>query len=470
MGSVQWWASDVWNHFGWVGWTRPIWTPDPCYTQPLYSPNCSNFQAEINRIASENKAIQEKSLAQTISSVITTTTPTSTITTTISEPNSTSPSVSVVTTPTIASTNVVAVSSTSDTVSASLVIKPVVKIEMKNDNNLALSLIEKNKENETMLALNASKKAINEANTSASNSVKESLSIAEDNILKGKEVSNMAMKEAQVIAESSIVEQKQSSNNGLFELRVGPTFGFQPILPPQIFSFNQTQQGTIVTPTVQQNVESTMPQQYTPVIIAPPMTFITPESRPIITQVQTEQPVTTPTFANQNVESQQIYIPSSNVLPNVSTNQVAITSTISPTTQIEQLNPIVIANVQQNVEVRNILEEQSTTNNFLTNRANPLNEIVDSKPNINNNQSQTNNTQTVNKNASDNEVAGGVDISRMAVTPVGFNSYQLALRDVPFYAPKEIYRGQRTVDNARALRNLASDRLHQDMVDLQYRR
>ena len=44
----------------------------------------------------------------------------------------------------------------------------------------------------------------------------------------------------------------------------------------------------------------------------------------------------------------------------------------------------------------------------------------------------------------------------------------VALTDANFYAPKEIYRNQRTVDNARALRQLASDRLHQQMVDQQY--
>jgi hypothetical protein len=44
----------------------------------------------------------------------------------------------------------------------------------------------------------------------------------------------------------------------------------------------------------------------------------------------------------------------------------------------------------------------------------------------------------------------------------------VALTDVAFYAPKEIYRNQKNVDNARALRQLASDRLHQQMVDQQY--
>ncbi len=45
----------------------------------------------------------------------------------------------------------------------------------------------------------------------------------------------------------------------------------------------------------------------------------------------------------------------------------------------------------------------------------------------------------------------------------------LALADAPFYAPKEIYRNQVNVDNVRVLRQLSSDKLHQDLVNLQYK-
>jgi hypothetical protein len=43
------------------------------------------------------------------------------------------------------------------------------------------------------------------------------------------------------------------------------------------------------------------------------------------------------------------------------------------------------------------------------------------------------------------------------------------LQDVAFYAPKEIYKNQKTVDNVRALRQMSSDKLHQDLVNLQYK-
>lgn len=78
-------------------------------------------------------------------------------------------------------------------------------------------------------------------------------------------------------------------------------------------------------------------------------------------------------------------------------------------------------------------------------------------------------TDSVNKNAQPNELAGGVDITRMATQPAGYQAYSAALPDVAFYAPREIYRNQVNVDNARLLRGLGSDRLHQEMVNQQYK-
>jgi hypothetical protein len=110
------------------------------------------------------------------------------------------------------------------------------------------------------------------------------------------------------------------------------------------------------------------------------------------------------------------------------------------------------------------------TNNFLTNRANPMTEIVENNTRPTNNTVEQKDT-VVNKNAVNNELAGGIDLERMALQPVGYNSYlQLAMRDVAFYAPKEIYRNQRVIDNQRAVRllNFASELKHQEMVNQQY--
>lgn len=109
-------------------------------------------------------------------------------------------------------------------------------------------------------------------------------------------------------------------------------------------------------------------------------------------------------------------------------------------------------------------------NNALTDRTNPLNEYIEPKATL-----QSNGTlfigSVVNRNVGNNDVAGGVDITKMAQLPTGYADYMnLALKDVAFYTPKEVYKNQQNVDNARALRQLTNDSRHQEMVEQQYRR
>ena len=98
-----------------------------------------------------------------------------------------------------------------------------------------------------------------------------------------------------------------------------------------------------------------------------------------------------------------------------------------------------------------------------------LNDAIEQRPMMLNANTQEQKTDAVNKNVQPNELAGGVDITRMATQPAGYQAYSFALADAPFYAPKEIYRNQVNVDNVRVLRQLSSDKLHQDLVNLQYK-
>ena len=79
-------------------------------------------------------------------------------------------------------------------------------------------------------------------------------------------------------------------------------------------------------------------------------------------------------------------------------------------------------------------------------------------------------TDTVKKNTPDSSVAGDVSIAAMATQPAGYNSYSVTMPDASFYAPKEIYRNQKVVDNQRLMRGLTrgSDSLHEQMMDQQY--
>jgi len=109
--------------------------------------------------------------------------------------------------------------------------------------------------------------------------------------------------------------------------------------------------------------------------------------------------------------------------------------------------------------------------NILLDRTNPLNQVLEQTPVFTQTTAATTSGSTVNRNTTDNEAAGGVNIARIAIAPVGYNDYlNLTLRDAAFYAPREVYKNQRTVDNARALRQLTNDSRHQEMIEQQYRR
>lgn len=98
-----------------------------------------------------------------------------------------------------------------------------------------------------------------------------------------------------------------------------------------------------------------------------------------------------------------------------------------------------------------------------------VNDLFASKLNFESSQSEQA-SDTVKKNVTPNDLAGGVDIASIALTPKGFEAYSFVLRDANFYKVEAIYKDQKTIDNARAFRLLSSDRLHQEMVDQQYGR
>ena len=103
-------------------------------------------------------------------------------------------------------------------------------------------------------------------------------------------------------------------------------------------------------------------------------------------------------------------------------------------------------------------------------RGSSVTEMAEERANLESVQNEQG-AEPVKKNVQSNDLAGGVDIAAMATQPKGFDVYATTiLKDGTFYAPKDIYGNQKTIDNARALRQLSSDRLHQEMIDLQYRR
>ena len=94
--------------------------------------------------------------------------------------------------------------------------------------------------------------------------------------------------------------------------------------------------------------------------------------------------------------------------------------------------------------------------------------VVREEPTSSNDIQTTESTETVKQNVANNELAGDIALASLGAVPQGFGAYSATMPDGSFYAPREIYQGQRNVDNVRALRGLGSDRLHQEMVDQQY--
>jgi hypothetical protein len=149
-------------------------------------------------------------------------------------------------------------------------------------------------------------------------------------------------------------------------------------------------------------------------------------------------------------------------MPELAPPTVAAAATESAAVPLAQTAPQIAA-IAENTE--------STSRNFTTDRTNPITAIVENQTKPVGETRTDPPVQTVNKSVANNELAGGVSIESIAVTPPAFSLYaSLVLRDAAFYAPREIYRGQRTVDNVRALRSLGQDARHQEMVDQQYRR
>jgi hypothetical protein len=101
----------------------------------------------------------------------------------------------------------------------------------------------------------------------------------------------------------------------------------------------------------------------------------------------------------------------------------------------------------------------------------PVDNAMDSKPFLPQMNTGSEQNASVKKNVQNNEAAGNVTIESIAKQPANYAQYFTTIPDNAFYAPKEIYKNQKVVDNARTLRGLqgGSDRLHQEMVNQQYK-
>lgn len=293
--------------------------------------------------------------------------------------------------------------------------------------SLALSVISKNQERDAAGSAVA-QSAMAQAQQAATQAQQEAQSVASSAVSNSLTVSAASTNSQQSSGNGIRVSNNNSTN---FTLQSGITNVASVVAGPQASNSMFTQQ---------QNTNSIS-------------SIISNNQSGIISNTGTQQTLTNtnPTFALPLLQPQQPSL----VAPN---NTITQTETrIQESSSFKSL-PI------QTTETISVLPP-----NFLTDKSNPLTDIIEAKQNIPQSNTTLNIGPSVNRNASDNEVAGGVDINKMALAPTGYGDYlNFTMRDSMFYAPKEVYKNQRNVDNQRALRQLTNDSKHRDMVEMQY--
>ena len=463
---------------------------DPCANDPLYSPTCPGYMDALNKLLPPAPVSSTTTVDPVVSTVaspttivtepvaVQTTTPTTT--TTVGQPTVVAAVVAapapapVTTTPTTSST-------TSTTSSSTVQVTKESTPSSGGNVSLALSIISKNQDRDAAGSAVA-QAAVAQAQQTATQAQQEAVSVAAQAVSNSISAGQSALK-----SESNNSSTRTGSgynaqsdailqNAGQVSLVLGPTVNSNSNSNTQkqeqatntVAMVNVTQ-----TNNVFQTVQSVLVNKNEPNKSATVDTTPTTTSTTLLAPQQ-NQTVTATSLPNQSINNSSATIsqeekPQSNsiyalVPPQQHTLQLSMP--IVTTVEISQ-QPVI---VYQQPQTNNVNESPTLLPpNFLTDRTNPLTDIVEAKQNIPQSSTIVTTGPSVNRNAQDSEVAGGVSISKMATAPQGYGDYlNFTMRDVAFYAPKEVYKNQRNVDNQRALRLLTNDSKHREMVEMQY--
>lgn len=481
---------------------------DPCYTNVLYSPSCPGYMDALNKL---------------------TALPTTTNVTTveINSTLSTTPAPSPATTTTVASTT----SNGTNIVSFAPIVPtttnaPSNSTRTVDGTSIGLSIVARNQQREQAIAMQASQTAIQLATEASTQAQQEAVNVASQS-----SANSIAMAQTTTKSTTNTTEVKTVANNTDLTFQNNQSTSALTMFASPTTTSTQKQtesQQTFVaaTTTMVQNSRPTQSNQQVESTVSSDRVNNTGLMNNVVSSVEVDiKPQTTvaqakstdtSTVSNAPTEivAQQVQ-PTYSLLPPVvsvamqtttpqsyklvqdketsvtereKVQEIVYNPTIAsytllpPRQEMSQTNtqPVIATAIQNTtMTFSNSQPVMQVTNDFsmsdsqkmLLDRSNPLFQTLENK-NI-----ETQNTMisqqgpTVNRNVQNNEVAGGVDINRMAQAPAGYNEYlNFTLRDAAFYAPKEVYRNQKVIDNARALRQLSSDRLHQQMVNSQYER
>lgn len=282
--------------------------------------------------------------------------------------------------------------------------------------------IEDNQQREQNIAVNAANTAISETDKISQQTVRQAEQIASKTVKQNLENINVGQ---QAVTDTKQKDTKQEQSLALF----------QPIINVQnLFQLNSSQQFNLLQLPVSVETQQISQQN------------IEQQTKATINQQASS-------LVQQAAATQQ----NSSILT-ISQQLQQNTATSTNNIQLVLVNPL----------ASQIVEIPQQIQNFLTNKADPINALLESKQ-LEQDSKMEQSIQQVKTNTPDNDLANGVSLTQLAVAPVNYNQYlSFVLRDAAFYPPREVYKNQRTVDNARALRQLSSDKLHQQMVDQQY--
>jgi hypothetical protein len=402
---------------------------DPCANDVLSSPTCPGYLDALAKLAPAQTTIVADPITTTSISPTTTTTIVTdpvasavsiTTATTIGQPSVVAPVVSAP----APTTSTVSTSSSTTTASSSTQSSKESSGSGSGSSSLALSIISKNSERDAAGAAVA-QTAVAQAQQAANQAQQEAASVASN------AVSNSLSQNA-VSAGS-----QQSSGSGIKVNNTNSTnFNLQSNVTAMSVSVGP-QSNTML---VQQRNSSTTGIN---VSIGQPVAMVN-------------------TGSQQNASSTTTF-----VLPLLQPQQAPVLQA-STSTQTEQQPP-----AQSKTQSNSVSQQTETYSvvppNFLTDKSNPINDILEGRQTIPQSSTAVTTGPVVNKNTQDNDAAGGVKIEKMATAPTGYGDYlNFTMRDVAFYAPKEVYKNQRNVDNQRALRTLTNDSKHREMVEMQY--
>lgn len=427
---------------------------DPCTTNPLYSTSCSGYLAALNSLVPQQPQ------------------PAATTTAQVQEPQQ---------------QTVAAAPQATQQVASTVVQPPAPQPQAQQQQSqpagntqLALSIIARNQDRERQTQASAVQQALDIAQQATQRTEQQAIATAQQSQQASQQDLNTNQQaSAQVAATQMVALQPAQRQQDVVTQRAMQditqqlvTQITQPVITQQVVQ--QTDQSLVLQ--VQQQQQQTFVQQTQTAAVAPAQQLQVP-------QQAAQQVAVAPPAQQQAAPVSRVLVESTvqqvvNTLPQPPQQElvaqpqaqqaIARAQAVDTAPQVAvQEQPL---QQQQQTLARPVEPEtQPSTTLALLDRTNPLSDFLNPQANLST-QTVTSQTQDVRREQQNNELAGGVSLDRMATQPVGYQQYLgLALLDAKFYATREIYGRQTTVDNQRALRQLSSDRLHQQMVNQQYK-